>query len=151
MPITANDLRWYKSERMTDEDDGGGRMTGHEIVWGEENQVFDDISDVERAAGKVSLRKVYAAVASEDDAKYLDAGIVVLRPPADPDTSVVAFSTGDYYDERSDLATRLESQVVRGAVFAAWLWGDHIIGQRAVTLWNRLRGCEETSRRAEVR
>lgn len=138
MPITAADLIWAKSERMTDEDDGGGRLTAQAIAWGEENQVFDDLTDVERAAGKVSIRKVYAGVASADAAKYLDAGVVVLAPPADPAVSVVAFSTGDFYDERADLATRLESQVVRGGIANAWLWGDHIDGQRSVTLWQRL-------------
>lgn len=138
MPITANDLRWFKSERMTDEDDGGGRLTSQEIVWGLENQVFDDISDVDRAAGDVSIRKIYASVANQDDDKYLDAGVAVLRPPADPDVSVVAFSTGSFYDERSDLAEKLESQIVRGALFTAWLWGTHTIGQKAVVLWQRL-------------
>lgn len=138
MTITAQDLRWYRSERMTDEADGGGRLTSQEITFGAENQIFDDISDVDRAAGDVSIRKVYASVASNDADKYLDAGVVVLRPPADSDVSVLAFSTGNYYDEREDLATRLESQVVRGAVWQAWLWGDHVIGQKAVTFWQRM-------------
>jgi hypothetical protein len=138
MPITAADLRWFQSERMTDQDDGGGRLTSSEILFGAENQIFDDISDVDRAAGDVSIRKVYASVASTADDKYLDAGVVVLKPPADQDVSVVAFSTGNYYDEREDLANRLESQIVRGGLFQGWLWGDHVIGQRAVTLWQRM-------------
>lgn len=137
MPITAATLRWFKSERMTDEDDGGGRLTGQEIVYGEENQIFDDLSDVDRAAGDVSIRKVYGGVASADDDKYLDAGVVVFKPPQDDDVSVVAFSTGDYYDERSDLADRLESSIVRGGLWVGQLWGQHIIGQRAVVLWQR--------------
>ena len=41
-------------------------MSGVEIVPGVENQVFDDLSDVDRAAGDVSIRKVYAAVGSAD-------------------------------------------------------------------------------------
>jgi hypothetical protein len=138
MPITANDLRWFQSERMTDEDDGGGQMSGTEIVSGVENLIFDDLSDVDRAAGDVSIRKVYAAVASDSDDKYLDAGILVLTPPADPATSVLCFTTGSYYDERAALQAKLESGMVRGAVFMGWLWGDHIDGQRAVTLWQRL-------------
>ena len=74
MAITADNLRWYQSERMTDQTDGGGRLTGNEIVFGTENQIFDDLSDVDRAAGDVSIRKVYASVASASDDKYLDAG-----------------------------------------------------------------------------
>jgi hypothetical protein len=138
MPITADTLRWYQSERMTDEDDGGGQMTGVEIIPGDENQIFDDLSDVDRAAGDVSLRKVYAAVASGDDDKYLDAGVVVFRAPADPDVSVTIFSTGSYYDERLALQTSMESQVVKGGIYPGYLWGDHIVGLRAVTFWARL-------------
>ena len=145
MPITANDLRWYQSERMTDEDDGGGQMSGVEIVSGVENLIFDDLSDVDRAAGDVSIRKVYAAVASDSDDKYLDAGILVLTPPADPATSVVCFSTGSFYDERAALQAKLESGMVRGAVYMGWLWSDHITGQRAVTLWQRLSALLPTS------
>lgn len=137
MPITANDLRWFRSERMTDNDDGGGQMTSNEIFSGQENQIFDDLSDVDRAAGDVSIRKVYAAVASADDAKYLDAGVVVFKAPADPDVSVTAFSTGDYYDERVDLKNRLESGIARGSRYQGYLWGQHIAGQRAIVLWQR--------------
>jgi hypothetical protein len=137
MAITADTLRWYRAERMTDEDDGGGQMSGQEILPGQENQVFDDLSDVDRAAGDVSIRKVYAAVASPDDDKYLDAGALVFRHPADPDVSVLIFSTGDYYDERANMRDLLESSITRGAQYTGWLWGDHIAGQRAVTLWQR--------------
>ena len=63
---------------------------------------------------------------------------MVLKPPADQDVSVVAFTTGDYYDERKALATRMESSIVRGGLYIGYLWGDHIIGQRAVVLWQRL-------------
>lgn len=138
MAITADTLRWHQSERMTDQADGGGQMSGTEIVSGQENRIFDDLSDVDRAAGDASIRKVYARVASQDADKYLDAGIVVWSPPADPDVSVLVFSTGDYYDERSDLKEKLESGISRGATWQGWLWGQHIAGQRAVTLWQRL-------------
>jgi hypothetical protein len=138
MAIQAADLRWYCSERMHDESDGGGQMSGAEILFGSENRIFDDLSDVDRAAGDVSIRKVYAAVADDSDDKYLDAGVVVLRAPTDPDVSVLAFSTGDYYDERSALRERLESGISRGAVYQGYLWGTHIAGQRAITLWQRL-------------
>lgn len=137
MAITADTLRWHRSERMTDEDDGGGQMSGVEIVPGEENQVFDDLSDVDRAAGDVSIRKVYARVASADADKYLDAGAVVFREPEDPDVAVTIFSTGDFYDERADMQALMESSITRGGLYTGWLWGDHIVGQRAITLWQR--------------
>ncbi len=137
MPITVDKLQFFQSERMTDEDDGGGRMTATEIVSGADNQIFDDVSDVDRAAGDVSLRKVYAAVTSADTDKYLDAGVVVFREPADPDVSVLAFSTASFYDERADLQDRLEQTITRGGRWNGYLWGQHVAGQRAVTLWQR--------------
>lgn len=137
MPITVADLKFFQSERMTDEDDGGGQMTATEIVSGADNQIFDDVSDVDRAAGDVSLRKVYAAVTSADTAKYLDAGVVVFREPADPAASVLAFSTGSFFDERADLQDRLEQTITRGSRWNGYLWGQHVAGQRAITLWQR--------------
>lgn len=137
MAITVADLKFFQSERMTDEDDGGGRMTATEIVSGQDNQIFDDISDVDRAAGDVSIRKVYAAVTSPDTAKYLDAGVVVFDEPDDPNTSVLAFSTESFYDERDDLQSRLEQTISRGSRWNGYLWGAHLTGQRAIVLWQR--------------
>lgn len=137
MAITVADLKFFQSERMTDETDGGGQMTDNEIVSGTDNQIFDDVSDVDRAAGDVSLRKVYAAVTSANTDKYLDAGVVVFAEPADPAASVLVFTTGSYYDERSALKDRIESTIVRGARWNGWLWGSHFTGQRAITIWQR--------------
>lgn len=137
MPITVADLKFFQAERMTDFDDGGGRMTANEIVSGAENQIFDDVSDVDRAAGDVSIRKVYAAVTSADTDKYLDAGVAVWKAPADPAVSVLAFSTADGYDERADLQARIEQTITRGPRYNGWLYGQHLAGQRALLIWQR--------------
>lgn len=136
--ITIADLNFFLTERMTDESDGGGRMTATKVVSGADNQIFDDISDVDRAAGDVSIRKIVAAVTSPNTAKYLDAGVVVFREPTDPATSVLIFSTGSLYDLRADLKNRLEQSITRGARYNGWLWGSHLIGQRALSLWQRV-------------
>lgn len=137
MTIAVSDLKLFQSERMTDNADGGGQMSGTEIVSGQENQIFDDVSDVDRAAGDVSIRKVYAAVTSATADKYLDAGICVFANPADPAVSVAAFSTGSFFDERDALKNRLEQTISRGGRWHGWLWGTHLVGQRAVVLWQR--------------
>lgn len=137
MAITVENLKFFKSERMTDFQDGGGQMSGNEIVSGQSNQIFPDLSDVDRAAGDVSIRKIYAAVTSSDTSEYLDAGVVVFRAPADPAASVLAFSTQSYYDERDAIKTRIEQTIVRGARWNGWLWGQHLVGQRAIVLWQR--------------
>ena len=133
MAITVADLKFFQSERMTDEDDGGGQMTATEIVSGTDNQIFDDISDVDRAAGDVSIRKVYAAVTSADTSKYLDAGVTVFAAPADPNVSVLLASTGSFYDERSEIETYIESYLVQGPKFMGILYEQQVAGSRAIT------------------
>jgi hypothetical protein len=137
MTITVADLKFFQSERMIDEDDGGGQMVATEIVSGQSNQIFDDVSDVDRAIGDVSLRKVYAAVTSANTDKYLDAGVVVFKAPADPNVSVLATSTGNFYDERTDIQAYLESYLIRGARFFGFLYGTQIEGTRALTWFCR--------------
>ena len=137
MAITVADLKIYQSERMTDNTDGGGRMTANAIVSGGENQVFDDISDVDRASGDISIRKLFAAVTSANTDKYLDAGVAVFDAPDDPAASVLAFSTGSPYDERAALQARIEQTITRGPRYNGWPYGQHLIGQRALLIWQR--------------
>jgi hypothetical protein len=132
--ITANSLRFYKAERMTDTPDGGGRMSGTEIVSDIENQIFDDISDVDYAAGDVSIRKCYALVKSADTDKYLDAGFAIFSPPVGAGVSVLAFSTGSFYDERSALVGKLEGAIIRGGRWNGYLWSH---GTRSITIWQK--------------
>lgn len=137
MSIAVADLKFFLSERMTDNSDGGGKMTATEIVSGAENQIFDDVTDVDRAAGDVSIRKVFGSVASNNTDKYLDAGIAIFKSPADPAASVLAFSTGSFYDERAALKARIEQSITRGPRYNGWLYGPHLAGQRAVLIWQR--------------
>ncbi len=50
MAITNNDVKLFESQRLTDEDededeeDGGGRVTGNEVIDGNVNNLFQDIS-----------------------------------------------------------------------------------------------------------
>jgi hypothetical protein len=136
MPSAAT-LGFKQSQRMTDNADGGGRMGATKIVSGVRNSIYDDVTDVDRAAGDLSVRKAYAADESEDASKYLDAGVAIFRAPADPAVSVLAFSTGDFYDERAAIVARLESSISRGSRYNGWLSGQHIAGQRAVLIWTR--------------
>jgi hypothetical protein len=136
MAIAISDLKFFASERLTDESDGGGKLSAVEIVDGTRS-VFASLSDVDRAVGDCSIRKIYAAVMSETDDQYLDAGVVIFEPPEDPAVSVLAFSTGSSYDERAALKNKLESSITRGSLYGGYLWGEHSAGQRAVTLWQR--------------
>ncbi|WBA83741.1 hypothetical protein [Endozoicomonas sp. GU-1] len=40
MAITNDDVKLFESQRLTDEEDGGGRVTGSEIINGNVNNLF---------------------------------------------------------------------------------------------------------------
>ena len=40
MAITNDDVKLFESQRLTDEEDGGGRVTGREVIDGNVNNLF---------------------------------------------------------------------------------------------------------------
>lgn len=109
MPITQNDVRLYASERMTDFADGGGRMSPTVIVDGQDNNVFPDVTDIDRLTGRVSLRKVFGAVTSADNDTYLSAHALLDDAPDDAATSAVVFTTGGLTTERAEAVSAFEA------------------------------------------
>lgn len=135
MPITDADIRLLKSERLTDADDGGGRITGNEVVDGQSNNLFADVSDLDRTVGRVSLRKAYPAVVSLNTDAYLGVHAIIDDAPDDPNVSAVIFTTGSWTDDRADARDQLERFVVRGPLYPGFLYDTQIVGARAITLF----------------
>lgn len=135
MPITATDIKLRKSQRLTDNPDGGGRMVSAEIVDGAMNNLFPDIDDEARTTGNVSLRKLFVHVDTADTDTLQGAIAVIINPPEDPNVSMAMFSTGSYSDVRSDARNRLESYITRGVESRYVLMGDHFAGGRAISVY----------------
>lgn len=144
MAITDNDVRLLKSQRLTDEADGGGRATGVAVVDGEVNNLFPDISRLDRTLGRVGLRKAFAGVLTDNADPYLGTHAILTEVPKDPRVSVLLFP-GTQTDERAEAQNRIESYVAP-ATAAQWeLLGNQLTGQRAITAVQR-----EESRLPEV-
>ncbi|MCK4094421.1 hypothetical protein HCY68_15630, partial [Acinetobacter radioresistens] len=62
MAIETKNLVLYKSERLSDTEDGGGKYSGQMIEDGQSNNLFNDVSELDRTMGDVSLRKLFPAV-----------------------------------------------------------------------------------------
>lgn len=137
MPILEGDIKLLASERLTDTTDGGGRKTGKEIVTGQHNAVFPDISDLDRAYGRVNLRKMFMGVETPDNDVYFGAHIIVLAPPTDPSVSITLFSTKDHFDVRSNAQNYIESYLARGPKWQGYLYDTQLKGQRAIRLIQR--------------
>lgn len=132
MAITTNDVKLLKSQRLTDEDDGGGRATGQAVADAEINNLFPDISRLDRTMGRINLRKVFAGVISTNADAYLGAHSIVTQAPADPRVSVLLFNTGSQTDERSNARNAIEAYVVPAVSASFELLGNQLQGQRAL-------------------
>lgn len=134
MAILQGDVKLVKSAVMDDVPEGGGAPTANEVIDGASNQIFPDVSEVDRAAGRLSARKVHVWVQSDDTDTYLGGNIIVSEPPNDPNVSVTIFSTGDTFDQRRDIMPRVEAYLSVGTNYPGHLFGNHIQGQAAIAI-----------------
>jgi hypothetical protein len=135
MTILSTDIKLMASERLTDNDDGGGQMSAVEIQDGVVNNLFPDISRLDRTYGRVALRKLYVAVRTANQDIYYGSHAIITDAPDDPNVSVLMFSTGSYTDERKDAQGRVESYVIQGVATRYVVYGDQMEGQRTIRLF----------------
>ena len=137
MAINNSDVKRFESQRLTDEEDGGGRVTGSEVIDGNVNNLFQDISRIDRTIGDVALRKAFIGISTDNNDIYLGSHLILTEPPKDKNVSVLLFNTDSQTDERLDARDRIESYVVPG-IKASWeLMGDQLQGQRAIVGYQR--------------
>ncbi|MBB5204399.1 hypothetical protein HNQ51_001713 [Inhella inkyongensis] len=137
MTIQAGDIKLVASQVMDDVPEGGGAPSPHLIPDAGSNGVFADISELDRAGGRVNLRKLFAHVRTANTDGYFGCHLIVAEPFKDPRVSATLFTTGDAFDRRDAAASRMESYLARGATYSGFLFGDHIAGQMSVTLLQR--------------
>lgn len=134
MAITKADIKLLSSQELSDNASGGGAMTSNEIVDGNVNNLFPDISRLDRTIGRVSLRKAFAAILTPGQEVYYGSHAILTDPPDDSGISVTMFSTNSYTDRRSDAKDHMESYVVRSVLSRARLYENQLIGQQTVLL-----------------
>ncbi len=137
MTITKDNVKLMASQDMSDYVDAGGMMSGTEIVDGAVNNMFADISRLDRVYGRVSLRKAFAFVDTPDRDTYYGSHVILTDPAADPRVNVTMFSTGSMTDLRSDARNNIESYVVQAAAYHGYLMGDQLQGARALVVLQR--------------
>ena len=137
MPIHSGDVKLLKSAVMADVPEGGGAPTGITIADGVSNAIFPDISELDRAGGRVNLRKTFVSVHTDDTDTYFGANVIVAEPPKDARVSVTLFSTEKSFDTREQAQVRIEAYLNKGAEWAGYLFENHIAGQRVIQLFQR--------------
>ena len=64
---------------------GGGRVTGWEVIDGNVNNSFQDIS---RINGNVAPRKPFIGISTDNIDTYLGSHLILTEPPKDKNVSV---------------------------------------------------------------
>ena len=137
MPILSGDIKLLASQIMGDVPEGGGAPTAIVIQDGVSNAIFPDVSEVARAGGEVSLRKIFVSVDTADTDTYMGSNFIVAEPPEDPNISITVFSTASVFDRRSEATGRVESYLNIGPTWGGFLFENHIAGQRVIQLFQR--------------
>lgn len=137
MAIQQGDIKLVASRVMADVPEGGGGPTANIIPDGTSNAIFPDISEVDRANGRVRLRKVFAHVQTSDVDQYLGANIIVAKPPQDPRVNITLFTTRNTFDERTQAISRVESYLAAGTEWQGFLLENHISGQKSIAIFQR--------------
>lgn len=135
MPILSDDIKLYESDTMNDVPEGGGAITGDIIVAGQSNNIFDDISTLDRVYGAVHMRKIYGKIHTQSTDKGYGAHMIISKIPSDDKLSVNLFNTNDWFDRRPEAATRVENYLAKGGKYNGFLWATQFQGSKAVTIF----------------
>lgn len=136
--MLSGDIELRASQRLTDADDGGGLMSATVIQDGVENNLFPDVSEMDRVGGRVSLREVFLHIDTLDAETYYGAHAIVSENPADPNLSLLLFSAGSYAAQRAEAQDHIERYVISGHRSTLHPLGTQLEGQRQVALYQDL-------------
>lgn len=137
MAIQDGDIKLLKSKVMDDVPEGGGGPTGQVVEWGKSNQIFDDVTEVARAGGQVSIRQLHAAVQTGSTDPLLDANIIIDQMPTDPNVSVT-LAACDMFATRTQIAKAIADYQIAGTVWSGILLGNHVANQGNIQIFHRV-------------
>lgn len=155
MTIKNEDLIINKSERMTQFDDGGGKITGLVLQNNKSNEVFGDVTAIDRVSGRLDVGKLFAGVKTYGDKVFDEdgnpingtdgqqivvqetlqaAGVIITKNPEDPNIHALLVSTDDHYDEVKDIKSRIESHMIKSTRISGEVVGRQPAGSKAIRL-----------------
>lgn len=106
--INQQDLKIYPSERLTQNDDGGGMPLGTPLT-GALNELFQLIPSIARVNGAFFAALEYMGVQRADDEPLIGAFAAITKPPSDPTVSYLMFPATKFGESRADILKRIEA------------------------------------------
>ena len=134
MAILESDIKILKSAVMADVPEGGGAMTGIPVIDGQSNNLFPDTSAMDRAFGRVNIRKLFGVAHTDDTDTLMGAHAIVTQAPADPLVHCTLMRTPGWADTRAVAQDGIEKYLVKGPRLVFRLWDTHYSGSLIVKL-----------------
>jgi hypothetical protein len=135
MAILTQDIKILKSAVMNDSTDGGGRMTGVPVVDGQSNSLFPDTSAMDRAFGRVQLRKVFGVAHTNDTDTLMGAHAIITDTPDDPNVHCTLMKTPNWGDQRNTAKEQIERYLVKGPRMSWRIYDTHYEGSAKLRLY----------------
>jgi len=137
MPIQEDNIVFLESRVMDDVPEGGGGPSGNVIPDGQMNNVYPDISDLDRTLGRFNLRQLHLAVRSLDTDLYGGAKLAITALPEDEAIGYTLFRTSDAFHTRDEAIDRVEAYLYKGPMWHGALQANHIAGMAAINVIQR--------------
>jgi hypothetical protein len=134
MPILTQDIKLLKSAVMADTTDGGGQMTGVEVIDGQSNNLFPDTSAMDRAFGRVQTRKLFGVAHTSDTATLMGAHAIITDAPDDPLVHCTLIKTPGWADTRTTARDAVEKYLVKGPKAGVRIYDTHYSGSLQLRL-----------------
>lgn len=122
MAIEKTDIKLMEPKKLDDTLSGGGVITGTEILDGAVNNLFDDISRMDRTQGRVSLRKAFMKVDTATVDDYFGAHVILSEPQTDAGVVVLLANTKDDFDQRSEAELSIGSPYNLSGALVNHIW-----------------------------
>lgn len=135
--INCSDLQFFPSERLTDNDDGGGMPLGTPIS-GEANELFNPISSIARVNGGFYARLMYAGVQRIDDEPLIGAFAAITKPPSDPTVSYLLSRATKFGELRHESLDRIQAYNVATIESRMLLLSTQSINSRLIQAYQRV-------------
>jgi hypothetical protein len=134
MTILTQDIKLLKSAVMADTTDGGGQMTGNQVVDGVSNNLFPDTSALDRAFGRVNMRKVFGVAHTSNTDTLLGCHAIITDPPDDELVHCSMIKTTNWSDTRTAARELIEKYLVKGPKAGPRIYDTHYQGSMQLRL-----------------
>ncbi|MBF0108770.1 MAG: hypothetical protein HQL76_06305 [Magnetococcales bacterium] len=125
MPIENQQIKFMKSQTVSDAAGNGGRMSDLEAANGVKNNVWPDVPASERQNGSTKFRKIFIKVASPDNLMLKETRVFIQTPT--PAGDRVVFFAGTQRDVQSEVSGIAQIQYGSGSLNAEVSAGASVI------------------------